>query len=245
MKGIILAGGNGKRLDPLTRVTNKHLLPIYDKPMIMYPLATMIKAGITEIVIVTSGEYIGHFYRLIGNGSEWGGRVHYEIQEGSGGTGEALLCARHFMKDEDFMVILGDNIVLDDLSRFVENFKQEREEFEAKILIAKVEQPLKYGVVEYEGNRIIKLVEKPDVPFSNYVSTGLWIFKSKIFDLCDELELSVRNEYETTDILAQYAEEGKLTYEMLEGEWTDAGTIEEMYRATNLVYKLKNRIEGE
>lgn len=235
MKGVILAGGNGKRLAPLTVVTNKHLLPVYKKPMIFYPLETLVKTGIKEILIVTSGEYIGHFYRLLGTGSEWGVRIHYEIQEGSGGTGDALLCAEDFIGDEDFLTILGDNIVYEDISEFVHAFDHEREEFDAKILIAKVENPQKYGVVEYEGKRITRLVEKPEHPFSNYVNTGLWIFKPEIFSLCKGLNLSVRNEYEITDILGDYAKKGRLTYEMLKREWTDAGTFEQLYRATVLV----------
>lgn len=240
MKGIILAGGNGKRLAPLTIVTNKHLLPVYKKPMIFYPLETLVKTGIKEILIVTSGEYIGHFYRLLGTGAQWGVRIHYEIQEGSDGTGAALLCAKDFVGDEDFLVILGDNIVYEDITDFVVAFEQQKEEFDAKILIAKVDDPRKYGVVEYDEKRITKLVEKPEHPFSNYVNTGLWMFKPEVFDLCSQLSRSVRNEYEITDILADYAQKGKLTYEMLRSDWTDAGTFEQLYKATVLMKKLED-----
>jgi glucose-1-phosphate thymidylyltransferase len=239
MKGVILAGGNGKRLAPLTVVTNKHLLPVYKKPMIFYPIETLAKAGIKEVLIVTSGEYIGHFYKLIGTGAEWDIKIHYEIQEGSGGTGAALLCAKDFVGNDDFSVILGDNIVYEDISCFVKSFEQEKEEYDAKILIAKVDDPKKYGVVEYEGKKITRLVEKPDTPFSNYVNTGLWIFKSEIFGLCENLKLSVRKEYEITDILGDYAKKGRLTYEMLKSDWTDAGTFEQLYKATSLMHQLE------
>lgn len=243
MKGVILAGGNGKRLEPLTIITNKHLLPVYKKPMIFYPLETMVEAGIKEILIVTSGEYIGQFYKLIGTGKKWGANIHYEIQEGSGGTGVALLCAKRFVQDDDFMVILGDNIVSENVSQFVQKFEEERKEYDAKILVAKVDEPLKYGVVECEGKRITKLVEKPKAAFSNYVNTGLWIFKSEVFKKCENLKLSERNEYEMTDILSEYASNGKLTYELLKSEWTDAGTFEQLYKASVLMHKLEKERE--
>lgn len=239
MKGVILAGGNGKRLAPLTVVTNKHLLPVYKKPMIFYPIETLATAGIKEVLIVTSGEYIGHFYKLLGTGAEWNIKIHYEIQEGSGGTGTALLCAKDFVGNDDFSVILGDNIVYEDISQFVQSFEQEKEEYDAKILIAKVDDPKKYGVVEYEGKKITRLVEKPDKPFSNYVNTGLWIFKSEIFGLCENLKLSVRKEYEITDILGDYAKKGRLTYEILKTDWTDAGTFDQLYKATSLMRQLE------
>lgn len=239
MKGVILAGGNGNRLSPLTIVTNKHLIPVYKKPMIFYPLETLVKAGINDILIVTSGEYIGHFYRLLGTGVAWNVKIHYEIQEGSGGTGVALLCAKDFVGTDDFLVVLGDNIIYEDISIFVNSFKDERKEYDAKILIANVDDPKKYGVVEYEGKKITRLVEKPDNPFSNYVNTGLWIFKPEIFGLCEKLEKSIRNEYEITDILGDYAKKGKLTYDILSSEWTDAGTFEQLYKATVLMRQIE------
>ncbi|WP_432401850.1 sugar phosphate nucleotidyltransferase [Wukongibacter sp. M2B1] len=241
MRGVILAGGNGTRLHPLTLVTNKHLLPVYKKPMIYYPIETFRKLGITEILIVTSGEYLGHFYRLLRTGSELGVELHYEIQEGNDGTGAALLCAEEFVKDEDFMVILGDNIVCENIKRFVDDFEDEKKEFKAKILIAKVDDPKKYGVVEFEGKRITKLVEKPDNPFSNYVNTGLWICQPEVFSLLKKLKKSTRNEYETTDVLHTYAKEGKLTYGILNSKWTDAGTFEQLYQATVLMKELEDK----
>ncbi len=241
MRGVILAGGHGKRLDPLTRVTNKHLLPIYKKPMIFYPIETLVKCGIKDILIVTSGEHLGHYFRLLGTGKAWGITLHYEIQDNSDGTGVALLCAEEFANKEDIIVVLGDNIVVDNLSTFVEDFHTHRDIYDAKILIAKVDDPCKYGVVCFEGDRITKLVEKPLEPFSDYVNTGLWIFKANIFENCKTLKRSVRGEYEITDVLAQYAADGKLTYGILKSPWTDAGSFEQLYQATLLMRELEAR----
>ncbi|MBC2581431.1 sugar phosphate nucleotidyltransferase [Clostridium sp. DJ247] len=241
MRGVILAGGHGKRLHPLTLVTNKHLLPVYKKPMIYYPIETLAKVGIKEILIVTSGEYLGHFFRLLKTGKQWGVNLHYEIQEGNEGTGAALLCAEEFVKNEDFMVVLGDNIVIEDIKSFVDDFEKEKEEFKAKILITKVDNPQKYGVIEFEDKRVTRLVEKPKIPFSNYINTGLWIFQPEAFSLLKELKISSRNEYETTDVLNLYAEQGKLTYGILNSEWTDAGSFEQLYQATALMKKLEEQ----
>jgi len=239
MRGVVLAGGHGKRLHPLTLVTNKHLLPVYKKPMIYYPIETLVKVGIKEILIVTSGEYLGHFFRLLQTGKQWDVNLHYEIQEGNEGTGAALLCAEEFVKDEDCMVILGDNIVYDNIKSFVDEFEEERKEFSAKILITKMDDPRKYGVVEFEDKRITRLVEKPQNPFSNYVNTGLWIFKPEVFSLLKYLKKSQRNEYETTDVLNAYAQQGKLTYGLLSSKWTDAGTFEQLFQATVLMQELE------
>ncbi|MDW2799936.1 sugar phosphate nucleotidyltransferase [Clostridium boliviensis] len=241
MKGVILAGGNGKRMYPLTVVTNKHLLPIYKKPMIFYPIETLVKAGVKEILIVTSGEYIGDFYRLLHNGKEWGVNFHYEIQEGNTGTGAALLCAEDFVKDDDFIVILGDNIVTEDVKPYTENFKEQKNEYKAKILIAKVNNPENYGVVEFDDNKIIKLVEKPERPATNYVNTGLWIFQSEVFSLLKNLKISRRNEYEATDVLNFYAKQGKLSYGIIQSKWTDAGTFEQLYNATVQMKELESK----
>ncbi|MDR1549442.1 MAG: NTP transferase domain-containing protein [Hungatella sp.] len=245
MRGVILAGGHGKRLNPLTIITNKHLLPVYKKPMIYYPIETLAKVGIDDILIVTSGEYLGHFYRLLKTGEEFGVKLHYEIQEGNEGTGAALLCAEEFAKSDEFMVILGDNIVTEDLTAFVKDFEKEKEEFSAKILITQSENPKLYGVVEFEKNRVTRLVEKPKVPFSNYVNTGLWIFKPEVFDLLKEMKISARNEYETTDVLHLYAKQKKLTYGILTSKWTDAGTFEQLYEATVLMKELEEKEKKE
>src|SRR3989338_7304779 len=241
MRGVLLAGGSASRLRPLTKVTNKHLLPVYKKPMIYYPLETLLKAGIKEIMIVTGGEHIGDFFRLLGSGKEWGARFSYDIQEGNTGTGAALLLAEDFARDEEFLVILGDNVIHEDIGRFVDQFKKEKDRFEAKILVAKVKNPQKYGVVEFKGKRIIDIIEKPQSPLSNYVNTGLWIFKPSVFGLLKDLEKSSRGEYEVTDVLSHYAKKGLLSFSILKSKWTDAGSFESLYAATVLMKKLEER----
>ena len=239
MRGVLLAGGTGSRLLPLTKVTNKHLLPVYKKPMIYYPLETLINAGIKEILIVTGGEHIGDFFRLLGSGKEWGVHFSYEIQEGNGGTGAALLLAEDFVRDEEFMVILGDNVVSENVSCFVEDFKKEKKKFKAKILIAKVPDPHNYGVVSFKGKKIIDIVEKPKKPRSHYVNTGLWMFLPDVFGHLKQLKKSPRGEYEITDVLAWYATQSLLTYSILKSAWTDAGSFESLYKATVLMKQLE------
>lgn len=243
MRGVLLAGGSASRLTPLTRVTNKHLLPVYKKPMIFYPLETLIKAGIKDILIVTGGEHVGDFFRLLGSGKAWGARFSYEIQEGSGGTGAALLLAEDFVHDEGFMVILGDNVVSEDIGRFVKKFEQEKDKFKAKILIAKVKDPHKYGVVEFKNKKIIDIVEKPEEPVSNYVNTGLWMFFPDIFSHLKKLKKSPRGEYEVTDALAYYAKKQLLSYAILKSPWTDAGSFESLYNATVMMKKMEDRVK--
>jgi len=241
MRGVLLAGGTASRLRPLTKVTNKHLLPVYKKPMIYYPLETLLQAGIKDILIVTGGEHIGDFFRLLGSGKEWDAHFSYEIQEGSGGTGAALLLAKDFIRDDPFMVILGDNVVSENVGKFVAEFERETAEYKAKILVAKVADPGKYGVVEFNGKRIINIVEKPKNPKSSYVNTGLWMFQPEVFDLLRELKKSPRGEYEVTDVLSYYARRGELSYSILKSHWTDAGSFESLYRATVLMKELEDR----
>ena len=239
MRGVLLAGGSGSRLMPLTKVTNKHLLPVYKKPMIYYPLETLISAGIKEILIVTGGEHIGDFFRLLGSGRDWGAHFSYEIQEGNGGTGAALLLAESFARDEEFMVILGDNVVSEEVACFVQDFNKEKEKFSAKILIAKVPDPQNYGVVTFKGKKITSIVEKPKNPGSYYVNTGLWMFLPDIFGHLKQLKKSPRGEYEITDVLAWYVNQGLLTYSILKSAWTDAGSFESLYKATVLMKQLE------
>lgn len=241
MRGVLLAGGSASRLRPLTKVTNKHLLPVYKKPMIYYPLETFLKAGIRDILIVTGGEHVGDFFRLLGSGKEWGARFSYEIQEGNTGTGAALLLAEDFARDEEFLVILGDNVIHEDIGKFVQQFKQESDKFEAKILVAKVRNPEKYGVVEFKGERIVNIIEKPRHPRSHYVNTGLWMFKPRVFELLKSLKKSPRGEYEVTDVLSHYAKRGILSFSILRSKWTDAGSFESLYAATVLMKKLEER----
>lgn len=237
MKGVLLAGGHGKRLLPLTKVTNKHLLPVYKKPMIYYPLETLLNAGIKDILIVTGGEHIGDFFRLLGPGREWGAHFNYEIQEGKAGTGAALLLAEHFVGKESFLVVLGDNVVSENVKKFVREFKKEQGLFKAKILVAKVKDPQKYGVVRFEGKRIVEIIEKPKKPKTSYVNTGLWMFQPDVFTLLKNLRKSPRGEYEITDVLDYYAKRGELSHSILESTWTDAGTFESLYNATVLMKK--------
>ncbi|MCR4337869.1 MAG: sugar phosphate nucleotidyltransferase [Candidatus Omnitrophica bacterium] len=235
MKGVLLAGGSAQRLRPLTKVTNKHLLPVYKKPMIYYPLETLIQAGIKDILIVTGGEYIGDFFRLLGSGQEWGAHFNYEIQEGSSGTGAALQLAKNFVQDEAFMVVLGDNVVSENVKKFVDDFKNQKEKFKAKILVAKVKDPQNYGVVTFKNKVITKITEKPRNPTSSYVNTGLWMFLPEVFGLLQNLKKSPRGEYEITDVLDHYARRGELSYSILKSTWTDAGTFDSLYRATMLM----------
>ena len=241
MRGVLLAGGTATRLRPLTSVTNKHLLPVYKKPMIYYPLETLLKAGIRDILIVTGGEHVGDFFRLLGSGKEWGARFSYELQEGAAGTGAALLLAEDFVRDSEFMVILGDNVVSEDVARFVRSFQKEKARFKAKILISKVKDPRKYGVVTIKGKCVASIVEKPRRPASNYVNTGLWMFQPDVFALLKGLKKSARGEYEVTDALATYARLGLLTYSILKSAWTDAGSFESLYRATVLMKRLEDQ----
>ncbi len=241
MKGVLLAGGTGTRLKPLTNVTNKHLLPVYKKPMIFYPLETLLKAGIKDILIVTGGEHIGDFFRLLGSGKEWGAHFSYEIQEGNGGTGAALLLAEPFVKDEEFMVILGDNVVSEDVVHFVEEFKETKDQFKAKILVAKVDDPENYGVVTFKGKKITSIIEKPKKPLSKYVNTGLWMFLPDVFTHLKQLKRSPRGEYEITDVLALYVKQGFLSYSILKSPWTDAGSFDSLYKATVLMKQLESK----
>lgn len=241
MKGVLLAGGSASRLRPLTKVTNKHLLPVYKKPMIYYPLETFIRAGIKDILIVTGGEHVGDFFRLLGSGKDWGARFSYEIQEGSSGTGAALLLAENFMQNEEFLVILGDNVIHEDVGIFVDRFKNEKDKFDAKILITKVKNPEKYGVVEFQGKKIINIVEKPRNPKSSYINTGLWMFKPGVFQLLKKLKKSSRGEYEVTDVLSHYAKQRTLSFSTLKSSWTDAGSFEALFNATVLMKKLEDK----
>jgi glucose-1-phosphate thymidylyltransferase len=242
MKGVILAGGTGSRLKPLTNVTNKHLLPVYKKPMIYYPLETLLNANIREIMFVTGGEHIGDFFRLLGSGKNFNAHFSYEVQDGNGGTADALLLAQDFVRDEEFMVILGDNVVSENIKNFIEDFKKEKEEFKAKILISKVKDPDKYGVVTFKGKRITEIVEKPKKPKSFYVNTGLWMFLPEVFKIIMKLKKSPRGEFEMTDVLSQYAKRGELTYSILKSKWTDAGSFESLYYATLLMKKLEEKL---
>lgn len=234
MKGVVLAGGLGTRLLPLTKVTNKHLLPIYNKPMIYYPIDTLVKADIQEILIVTGGNSAGEFLRLLGNGKEFGLRdIHYTYQEGEGGIAEALRLAEHFADGESIAVILGDNIIESDIGAFVERFKKQREG--AKILLKEVEDPERFGVAEILGDRIVDIEEKPKKPKSKYAVTGIYMYDAKVFNIIKSLKPSQRGELEITDVNNHYIRKNQMAFEILDGWWTDAGTFESLLKANCLI----------
>lgn len=234
MKGVILAGGTGSRLFPLTKITNKHLLPIYDKPMIFYPLQTLVDAGIKDILLVTGGRNSGDFLRLLANGKEFGlNHLNYTYQEGEGGIADALGLAEHFADGEKICVILGDNIIELDIRAAVDDFR--RQERGAKILLKEVSDAERFGVAELQGERIVGIEEKPRAPKSNYAVTGIYMYDGTVFDKIRQLVPSRRNELEITDVNNAYIAEGTMTFNFLDGWWTDAGTFESLLRATNLV----------
>jgi len=234
MKGIILAGGLGTRLYPLTKITNKHLLPIYDKPMIYYPLQTLINAGIRDILLVTGGNNAGDFLRLLGNGKEFGlQHINYTYQEGEGGIAAALSLAEYFSDQEKICVVLGDNIIENNICKAVHDFtKQEKG---AKILLKEVDDPQRFGVAEIKGDKIIGIEEKPKVPRSRLAVIGIYMYDAAVFDIIKTLKPSARGELEITDVNNEYIRRGNLTYEILDGWWTDAGTFESLLRANSLV----------
>lgn len=234
MKGVILAGGLGTRLRPLTKVTNKHLLPIYDKPMIYYPIETLCKAGIRDIMIVTGGTSAGDFLRLLGNGAEFGLKdIYYTFQEGEGGIADALRLCEHFAEGNRIVVVLGDNIVQDDISPFVRKFEQQ--DSGARILLKKVTDPQRFGVPELDGERIVRIEEKPAEPKSSYAVTGIYMYDRRVFDFIRRLKPSGRGELEITDVNNHYIREGDLFYDVLDGWWTDAGTFESLFHANELI----------
>lgn len=240
MKGVVLAGGTGSRLYPLTKITNKHLLPVYDRPMIYYPIQTLVDAGIRDIMIVTGGQNAGDFLRLLANGKEFGLKhLNYTYQEGEGGIADALRLAEHFADGEKICVVLGDNIVEKSIRAHVEKFRQLPEG--AMILLKEVEDPQRFGVAEIEGDRIVRIVEKPAVPPSRFAVTGIYMYDATVFEKIRRLKPSARGELEITDVNNMYIAEGKMHYAFLEGWWTDAGTFDSLLRAANLVAAMRRQ----
>jgi len=236
MKGIILAGGLGTRLYPLTKVTNKHLLPVYDRPMIYYPIQTLINAGIDDILIVTGGNNAGDFLKLLGNGKEFGLKhINYTYQEGEGGIADALRLAEFFSAKEKICVVLGDNIIEKNIRQAVDAFRGQEEG--AKILLKEVPDPGRFGVAEFDGDRIVRIEEKPKVPRSKHAVIGIYLFDPQVFDIIRTLKPSHRGELEITDVNNWYVERGLMTWNILDGWWTDAGTFESLLRSNNLVSK--------
>jgi glucose-1-phosphate thymidylyltransferase len=244
MKGIVLAGGLGSRLKPLTKVTNKHLLPVFNQPMIYYPIKTLINAGIEDIMIVTGGNSAGDFLKLLGNGKDFGLKhLNYAYQEGEGGIADALSLVEHFADEQQVCVVLGDNIIEGNVRRAAEDFR--RQETGAKILLKKVPDPQRFGVPELEGDRVLHIEEKPENPKSEFAVVGIYFFDTTVFDIIKTLKPSKRGELEITDVNNHYINRGRMTWNELEGWWSDAGTFESLLHATNLVAKTgSNKLEG-
>jgi len=235
MKGVILAGGTGSRLFPITKVTNKHLLPVYNKPMIYYPIECMVKAGIEEVLLVTGGNNSGEFIRLLGNGREFGLKnLNYTYQDGAGGIAQALGLAEHFAEADSICLILGDNIVEYSIKDCCRRFRHQGQG--AKILLSPVENPKAYGVAEMEGDRVLRIVEKPQNPKSNWAVIGIYFYDKNVFDIVRQLKPSARNELEITDVNNAYIERGDMTADKISGMWADAGENIDFYlKACNLV----------
>jgi glucose-1-phosphate thymidylyltransferase len=243
MKGIVLAGGTGSRLFPLTKITNKHLLPIYDRPMIYYPIQTLVDAGIQDIMIVTGGRNSGDFLRLLANGKEFGLKHNYTYQEGEGGIADALALAEHFADGQQICVVLGDNIIEGSIRAAADQFRSQAAG--AHILLKEVPDAERFGVAEVSGGKILGIEEKPRSPKSNYAVTGIYMYDATVFEKIKTLVPSGRGELEITDVNNAYIAEGNMTFSFLDGWWTDAGTFDSLLRATNLVAQSVQRKESE
>lgn len=243
MKGIVLAGGLGTRLLPLTKVTNKHLLPVYDRPMIYYPIQTLVNAGIREIMLVTGGNSAGDFLKLLGNGREFGLKhLDYTYQEGEGGIADALRLAEYFADQEPVCVVLGDNLIEGNIAKAARAFREQKKG--AKILLKEVKDPQRFGVPVLDGRQVLRIEEKPVKPRSPYAVTGIYFYDGRVFDIIKTLKPSARGELEITDVNNAYIQAGELTWDVLDGWWTDAGTIESLFGANQLVAKTgANRME--
>jgi glucose-1-phosphate thymidylyltransferase len=233
MKGVILAGGLGTRLMPLTKITNKHLLPVYDRPMIYYPIETLRNAGITEILVVTGGSSAGDFLRLLENGDELGVSLSYAYQRGEGGIADALRLAERFALGDSICVMLGDNLIERDIRATVDSFRERGQG--ACILLKEVDDPERFGVAVRDGDRITRIIEKPKDPPSNLAVIGVYMYDNRVFDIIRTLEPSDRGELEITDVNNAYIQAGQMSYGVLQGWWTDAGTFESLLRASRLV----------
>jgi glucose-1-phosphate thymidylyltransferase len=245
VKGVVLAGGLGSRLRPLTAVTNKHLLPVYDQPMIYYPIQTLVNAGVKDILIVTGGNSAGDFLKLLGNGRAFGLKhLNYTYQEGEGGIAEALSLAEHFSAGEPLCIVLGDNIIEGNIRRAVRSYRHQGGG--AKILLKKVPDPQRFGVPELDGRRVVRIEEKPEVPKSEYAVIGVYMYDAEVFEIIRTLKPSARGEMEITDVNNAYIERGEMTWDELDGWWSDAGTFESLLHASNLVARTgANKLEEE
>jgi len=234
MKGVILAGGLGTRLHPLTKITNKHLLPVYDRPMIFYPIQTLINAGIDDIMIVTGGNSAGDFLKLLGNGKDFGLKhLNYTYQEGEGGIADALRLVEHFADKQPICVVLGDNLIEGNIRAVADEYVKQASG--AKILLKKVPDPERFGVPVLDGETVLKIEEKPKEPKSDFAVIGIYFYDSTVFDVIRTLKPSGRGELEITDVNNHYIDRGEMTWGELDGWWTDAGTFESLLRASNMV----------
>ena len=240
MKGVILAGGLGKRLYPLTKITNKHLLPVYNKPMIYYPLKKLAEAGIKDVLIVTGGNHAGEFLRLLGSGKQFGLKeIHYTYQVGERGIADALRLTEEFADGDKIVVILGDNIFGLPLVKYIDRFRKQK--VGARILIKKVSDPQRFGVVTFKDKRITGIQEKPKKPKSSYIVTGIYMYDNNVFNYIKKLKLSKRKEYEITDVNNMYIKEGEMHYDIVNGFWADCGTFESLLR-TNILVAKQNKV---
>lgn len=234
MKGVVLAGGLGSRLFPLTKITNKHLLPVYDQPMIYYPIQTLVNAGIDDVMIVTGGNSAGDFLKLLENGEDFGlKRLSYAYQRGEGGIAAALALVEDFADDEPICVVLGDNIIENNIRQAADDFRKQGKG--AKILLKKVHDPQRFGVPELDGGRVLRIEEKPQNPKSDLAVIGIYFYDSTVFDVIKTLKPSGRGELEITDVNNHYINEGTMSWSELDGWWTDAGTFESLLHASKLV----------
>lgn len=233
IKGVILAGGTGSRLRPLTKVTNKHLLPVGRCPMIFHPITKLVAAGITNILIVTGVEHMGDIVNLLGSGKDFGCKFTYKVQDEAGGIAQALALAEEFCGVDPLCVILGDNVFQDDLSSFADSFLEQKSG--AKILLKEVTDPNRFGVAEFKGKKIVSIEEKPKKPKSNFAVTGIYFYDNRVFEIVKKLKPSGRGELEISDVNRAYLNKGGLSYDILSGFWSDAGTFESLERAGLMV----------
>ncbi len=239
LKGVVLAGGMGTRLRPLTLVTNKHLLPVYDEPMVYFPIRMLVEAGIDDIMVVTGGDNAGDFLKLLGSGEAFGlDHLEYGYQKGAGGIAEALGLTRYFVGDDDIVVVLGDNILEQPIAGAVDRFRAQ--DGGARILLKEVPDPERFGVAEVDGERVVSIVEKPAEPRSDLAVIGVYMYDNSVYDIIDGLTRSARGEMEITDVNNAYLERGQLACERIEGWWTDAGTFQSLFHASNLVHELRD-----
>ena len=234
MKGVILAGGLGTRLYPLTKITNKHLLPVYNRPMITYPVECLVRAGIDEILVVTGGNHPGDFLRLLGNGKEYGVKnISYAYQEGEGGIADALALAENHAACGPVCVVLGDNLLEKNIKKAVDEYRKQGKG--ARILLKEVEDPKRFGVPMIQGDKVVKIIEKPQSPPSSFAVAGIYMYDTQVFDFIKTLNPSQRGELEITDVNNLYIDQGTMTWSLIEGWWTDAGTFDSLLKASNLV----------